>query len=223
MPAASHPLVIFDFDGTIADSTAAICQLFNESLVATGFEAVPETEIRQRIGLSLAKIGKELTGLGPEHEGHRALVENYRERCIAGGLAHVRYFDGMQPLLTRFRQAGATLGIATGKGLRGLLENLDANYGRDDFAALACSDQVERGKPAPDLVDRVLKETGFAAHEAVLVGDTTHDVLMGQAAGVETIAVSYGAHDAATLAKSKPDKLLHSVRELGEALLPWQP
>ena len=219
MPAASHPLVIFDFDGTIADSTRAISSLFNASLVATGFEPAPETEIWQRIGLSLAKITEDLTGFAPEHERHQALVQDYRERCFAGGLAHVRYFDGMQQLLTDLQGAGATLAIATGKAIRGLLENLDANHGRDDFASLATSDRVEHGKPAPDLVDYVLSETGFAAKDAVLVGDTTHDVHMGHAAGVDTVAVSYGAHDAAALAASEPTQLVHSVRELRSALL----
>ena len=219
MPAASHPLVIFDFDGTIADSTRAISRLFNESMTATGFESAPETEIWQRIGLSLAKITEDLTGLPPEHERHLALVQDYRERCFAGGLAHVRYFAGMQELLTELRAAGATLAIATGKAIRGLLENLDANHGREDFACMATSDRVERGKPAPDLVDLVLEETGFGPSDAVLVGDTTHDVLMGHAAGVETVAVSYGAHDRAALEDSRPTKLVHSVAELHAALL----
>jgi phosphoglycolate phosphatase len=215
-----YPLVILDFDGTIADSTGAIAALFNESLQATGFEAAPESEIRHRIGLSLAKITEDLTGLPPEHERHIELVQDYRERCFAGGLAHVQYFDGMQELLLELRAQGVTLAIATGKAIRGLLENLDANHGREGFAAMATSDRVQNGKPAPDLVHLVLEETGFAKTDAVLIGDTTHDVHMGHNAGIPTIAVSYGAHSAEQLAPSEPAQIVHSVAELRSALLP---
>jgi phosphoglycolate phosphatase len=110
-----------------------------------------------------------------------------------------------------------TLGIATGKSRRGLDRALDATGLRPYFRASRCADETQP-KPHPAMLRELMAEFDLPAENALMIGDTSHDLEMARAAGVDALAVTYGAHAAAGLLDCGPRGCVASVEELGQWL-----
>ncbi len=138
---------------------------------------------------------------------------------IFAGDAQIALFEGARELLADLRQAGATLAIATGKTRAGLDRAL-SHHGdvSAHFAATRCADEG-RPKPHADMVLHLMDRVAAGPHETVMVGDTTHDLALARNAGVASIGVSYGAHDAAGFGAYAPVGVAGSIREMRELLL----
>jgi len=142
-------------------------------------------------------------------------VERYRA-YFREGEEKMGLFAGMRELIERLA-AERTLGIATGKSRRGLDRALDASGLRPYFRASRCADETHP-KPHPAMLRELMAELDVAADNALMIGDTSHDLEMASAAGVDALAVTYGAHAAAGLIDCRPRGCVGSVSELGQWL-----
>ncbi len=219
MPALDHELLIFDFDGTLADSTAAIADLFLKSIDVAGLTPVAHSEVRSRVGLSLWRIASELYGVPEDHEYCTRLADTYRELCYSGSLEEVELFPGVLSLLRDLHESGRKLAIATGKSLKSLQIHLDAYDLAPLFCSLGTSDRVEKAKPDPEMLELVLKESGVPRERSLVIGDTSFDLEMARAAKVASMAVTYGSHSTDELLACEPDHVAGTVEELRELLI----
>lgn len=200
-------LVIFDVDGTLVDSQGTIHTTMAAAFEDEGLEAPSRGAVRSIVGLSLPQA---VSRLAPDLEGIAL------ERVVAGyklRFSQVRQAQGAaegSPLFAGARAALATLhaqpetllGVATGKSRRGLLHLFEAH----DLAGFFVTTQVaddHPSKPHPSMIETALAETGVAAQDAVMIGDTTFDMEMATAAGVPFLGVSWGYHAISHLTQAK--------------------
>jgi phosphoglycolate phosphatase len=186
-------LVVFDCDGTLVDSQAAICRSMDEAFAIAGLAMPDRIAVRRIVGLSLPQA---LLRLAPEADDEtRALaLEAYKASFRAA-----RSAGTLQELLRRLRDAERLLGVATGMSDRGLGACLARHGVSELFSTLQTADR-HPSKPHPAMLEAALYEAGAAASEAVMVGDTVFDIAMARAAGVRAIGVAWGYHD--------PDELI---------------
>ncbi len=127
--------------------------------------------------------------------------------------ATIPLFDGVLDLLAELRAEGFMLAVATGKTRVGLDRALASNVLVGLFDATRCADEG-RPKPHPDMLLQLMSKLDVAPGETLMIGDTTHDLELARAAGVDAVAVAYGAHEPAGLAASRPLATVHSIGEL---------
>jgi phosphoglycolate phosphatase len=211
-------LVLFDFDGTLVDSQHSIVAAFRQACRAHGLAEVDPTTIRRHIGLPLVEaVAANLP------EAHRvlapAVAESYKQahRALAREAGHDPLFPGAFDAVAALKRAGALLGIATGKGRRGLTATLEKRGLSGQFDVLRSADDGP-GKPDPWMVRSALDELGLAPGDAVVVGDTSFDMRMAGNAGVLGIGVAWGYHGEAELAASGAAEIAPSFAALLEIL-----
>jgi phosphoglycolate phosphatase len=208
MPRRRYDLIVFDWDGTLADSTGIIARSIRE--------AVPdEMAARYVIGLGLADALRTVAPTLPI-ERHPELVAHYRKRYLAAE-QDIPMFEGAVELLAELDRAGYFLGVATGKSRMGLDRVLTKNGLATRFHATRCADEG-RPKPHPDMLLHVMDRLGVAPEATLMIGDTTHDLLLAKNAGVAAVAVTYGAHEREPLARLAPIGTVHSIAELAHWL-----
>ncbi len=204
-------LLVFDWDGTLADSTGLIASCIQRACADLGLAVPPEERARYVIGLGLNDA---LANLVPELplSDYRLLAERYREHYFAGD-SEVPLFAGARDALLELRAAGFRLAVATGKTRRGLDRALGNLGVADCFDATRTADETA-SKPDPLMLHELLAELAVDARRALMIGDTTHDLDMARAAGVAALAVSYGAHPREGLAAAQPLALVERFDEL---------
>jgi phosphoglycolate phosphatase len=207
----SYELVIFDWDGTLMDSTGVIAASLQDACRDVGIAVPSERDARFVIGLGLVDSFNHVAP-GLDHEGQRRLSERYRHHFLARE-SEMPLYDGVRDMLADLHARGRRLAVATGKARRGLDRVLDATGLRPWFEATRCADEGF-SKPHPDMLLMLMEITGVAPRRAIMVGDTTHDLELAANAGVDAIAVSYGAHDAALLETRAAKARCATVAEL---------
>lgn len=208
-------LVIFDCDGTLVDSQAAIGQSMEQAFKGIGLPYPGVAAVRQVVGLSLHDAAKKL--LAPEHHHLAGPLEvGYRDAFAAlraEDRVHEPLYEGVLETLQTLASESILMGIATGKGLRGLEKTLAGHGIADYFVTLQTADQ-HPGKPHPAMLQAALSETGADKANAVIVGDTTFDMMMGANAGVKGLGVSWGYHEPGALQASGAAAILKSMDEV---------
>ncbi|MET0680340.1 MAG: HAD-IA family hydrolase [Burkholderiales bacterium] len=208
-------LVVFDWDGTLIDSAGAIAACIQAACRDLGLPVPDEARARHVIGLGLAdSLAHAVPGLAPSE--YPRVAERYRHHFLARD-ADLPLFPGTREMLKSLRASGHQLAIATGKSHAGLARALAHTGLGDVFDATRCADQCAP-KPAPDMLLELLGMFAVEPARALMVGDTSHDLRMAAHAGVAAVGVSYGAHDAASLAGFGPLELVHSTDELARWL-----
>lgn len=208
-------LVLFDCDGTLIDSQAAIVAAMAAACAAHGFPAPAREAVRRVVGLPLDIA---VAALIP-HAGdsaHARLVASYKDAFAAhrrAGDHPAPLFPGAADALAAVEATGALVGIATGKSRRGLDATLAELGWRDRFVVLKTGDDGP-GKPAPDMALQAMAETGVDAANTAMVGDTTFDILMARAARIRSIGVGWGYHDLEELAEAGADALVGAFHEV---------
>ncbi|MFA5663490.1 HAD-IA family hydrolase [Castellaniella sp.] len=211
LPVATYDAVIFDWDGTLMDSTAHIVGALQGACRDLGLRVPPADEAGWVIGLSLQAA---LYRLVPELGADRVDQFIARYRVHHTRMLHqVQLFSGQDHLLHELHTAGVVLGVATGKSRVGLDASLDQLGLQALFQATRTADEA-RGKPDPDMLLQLLDELRLDPGRVLMVGDTTHDVLMAHAAGVDSLAVAYGAHRPEQLETARPTALAFSVDDM---------
>jgi phosphoglycolate phosphatase len=208
----SYELVVFDWDGTLMDSTRLIAKSLQNACADVGIAVPSEGDALYVIGLGLEDAFRHVAP-GVEEGRKAALAERYRHHFLALEGHGAPLYEGVREMLADLHARGRRLAVATGKARRGLERVLDSSGLRPWFEATRCADEGF-AKPHPDMLLMLLDLTGVEPGRAVMVGDTTHDLELAANAGIDAIAVSYGAHDE-TLLGTRPAKArCGSVAEL---------
>ena len=182
-----------------------------------GLRTVSDTEIRQRIGEPLAPMLSALFGVGGDLLAQ--LVKDYSSAYVAGAATMERPFEGAVALLETLRAAGRSLAIATGKSQNGA-ERATTRMGLAPyFDSVHGIIPGTPGKPHPAVLQRAMLALGVGASDAIMVGDTTYDIDLSAAIGVDSVAVSWGVHDIEILRARGPRAVVHSMDELCDWLL----
>lgn len=195
-------LIVFDWDGTLMDSTHKICHCIGAAALDCGIPDPGPAVSRQIIGLGLTEA---LRTLFPtlSVEARHQIAERYRHHFIEADTSPTPLFPGVREGLERLKKEGYHLAVATGKSRRGLEKVMAESDTRSFFGATRCADEC-RSKPDPLMLEQILQETGIDAGRALMVGDTTFDMEMAVNANMPRVAVSYGAHDRSQLLVHEP-------------------
>ena len=215
------PLIVFDWDGTLIDSIPRIVTSLQYASETVLGEAVSAARARSVIGLGLREAVEKLHPHGDAASQQR-LIDAYKQHFLFESEVPAPLFPGAEALLRRLREAGHTLAIATGKSRQGLERNL-AEHGLGElFAATRCADEIA-SKPAPDMLLDLLRQFDLDASQALMIGDSEHDLQMAQNAGVGAIGVCCGVQNRQSLQKYAPLACFDRVSELGDWLLRPEP
>lgn len=209
-----YPLIVFDWDGTILDSHQTIVDCMQQACRDLGLP-VPEAERASHvIGLGLHDAMR-IVAPALEAARYPEFVARYRAHFLRGEET-IRLFPGMEALLD-WLAASRRLAIATGKSRRGLDRALAATGLSRCFSASRCADETTP-KPHPAMLLELMDELDVPPSEVLMIGDTSHDLEMARAAGVDAVAMSYGAHPAERLRACGPLGCFGSVAELASWL-----
>lgn len=204
-------LIVFDWDGTLVDSTALIARCLQDTARDLSLPIPNDQQARYIIGLGLLDSMKYLFP-GLEAERYSEVTARYSYHFLAGH-ENVQPFNGAADLLATLNDAGYVVGIATGKSRRGLERALDLSGLARFFHITRCADEGFP-KPHPDMLHFLMDSVATPVTRTLMIGDTTHDVGMAHNAGARAVAVSYGAHDKADLIQATPLACVDSVAEL---------
>ncbi len=188
-------LAIFDCDGTLVDSQHSIVAAMQGAFDAVALTCPARAEILSIVGLSLPQA---MARLLPEAEPdfHALMVEHYKSCFMAmrgAGAVSEPLYEGVAALLDALEAGGWHLAVATGKSDRGLTAVLAVHDLAGRFVSLQTADR-NPSKPHPAMIEAALLEAGARAEEAVMIGDTSFDMLMAGAAGVAALGVGWGYH-----------------------------
>lgn len=209
-------LVLFDCDGTLLDGQHMILDAMRSASKTCGVPSLEDHVVRRIVGLSL---GVAIERLFPDH---RAAHEDIREAFVERfhflretEQGHEPLYDGIREMIEKLHGAGILMGVATGKSRRGLKHALKTHDLANYFVTLNTADDGP-GKPDPAMVYNALKETGVAAENTFMVGDTTFDIHMARAAKVTAIGVTWGYHEEHELVDAGADHMLHHISGLSK-------
>jgi phosphoglycolate phosphatase len=207
--------IIFDLDGTLADSTDCVVAAAQAVAAQAGITGVSDDAIRSRIGEPLGPMLAALFGASGDVLAQ--MVADYSATYVRLTATLERPFAGSTKLLEALRAQGWALAIATGKGQHGA-ENAMRRMGMDHhFDTIHGILPGTPGKPHPAVLQRALDALGVAAEDAIMIGDTTFDMDLSAALGVRNAAVAWGVHSAELLRGRQPDFFAKDMA----ALLTW--
>jgi HAD superfamily hydrolase (TIGR01509 family) len=190
---------LLDLDGTLIDSNDAHAHAWVTALASSGFD-IPFARVRRLIGMGGDKLLPEVADVTKDSPQGERLSKDWERIFVRDYQPHLRPFPQVRALLTRLREAGLRVAIASssqGAQLDALLRIADI---ADLLDGVTSSDDAAQSKPDPDIVGAALRKLGLAPTEAVLIGDTPYDIAAAQPLGVRTIAVRCGGWGDADLA-----------------------
>ncbi len=201
MPRKQFDLIVFDWDGTLMDSTVAIVKCIQAAARDVGLPVPSDEAASHVIGLALPEAMQAAVPDMPAAMSPR-MVERYRYHFLTKDHELV-LFKGVREMLNELSQQGYFLAVATGKSRVGLNRALNAAGLLSLFDATRCADETF-SKPHPAMLQELTRELGQDMRRTVMIGDTTHDLLMAKNAGAAAIAVEYGAHPVDQLQACRP-------------------
>lgn len=212
----NYDLIIFDWDGTLANSTQLIVDAIRKASADAGLVIPSQEAASSIIGLGLKEALLELFGAVPEHQLQH-LVQRYgfyynREEN------EVPLFAGAAAAVEALHARGIQLAVATGKGRNGLNRALERSGIQSYLHATRCVDECH-SKPHPQMILELMEELGTHPERTLMIGDTSFDLQMAQNAKVASLAVSYGAHPLNRLLPHNPLAYFDEFKALNEWLV----
>lgn len=206
-------LIILDFDGTIADTRPVILNTFHRTLDAMHLPQHTDDEIAATIGLPLLKA---FPVLHPMDEEMAALCTTTYRRIFEDVNAEigVPMFPHVADTLRQLHNQGCTLSIATSRGYKSVVDFIKGFHLDDIITFVIAAEDVKHAKPDAEPVIKTLKHYGMKAEDAVVIGDTHFDILMGRNAGCTTIGVSYGNGSRESLIEAGADMVVDDFAEI---------
>ncbi len=209
-------LIAFDWDGTVADSTAIISRSIQEAVRDVGGTVPSDEQAAYVIGMALMPaLARAAPDVPPEK--YPELANRYRFHFFKHQ-DDICVFDGILPLLAELRARGHWLTVATGKSRMGLNHALQDAQLKGLFDGSRTADETA-GKPSPLMLHELMAEFGVEPERTLMIGDTTHDLQMAQNAGCACVGVSYGAHAPDGFAQFDPLFVADSAAQLRAWLL----
>ncbi len=199
---------IFDFDGTLMDTSEVILATIKATIKQMGLPEKTDDECRSIIGIRTDEAGRYLY---PDleisnKEFARIFRENY-ERLKAEAME--KPYPGVMNTLKTLHDTGHGLAIASSRRESSLKEYLDQLGIRDWFKMIVGAESVAKGKPDPEPVLTILDRLGWSAADTLVIGDADVDILMGNGAGCQTCAVTYGNGSLASLQSAHPTFIIN--------------
>lgn len=209
--AKRYDLLVFDWDGTLMDSTASIVRAIQLAFRDLGRAVPTDEQARHVIGLGLADA---MRYLDPELEQAEILqvVDYYRHYYLSRD-HEIELFAGVREALTRYREQGFWLAVATGKSRKGL-ERALAHSGMAELFDVTRTADETYSKPHPAMLEQIIDFTGSDPRRTLMIGDTSHDLLLAQNARADGFGVSYGAHPRHELERYPSVCIVDSFAEL---------
>ncbi len=197
----AYPLIVFDWDGTLMDSTGHIVFCMREAITKLEMPPLTDQQISHIIGLGLPEAVKTLY---PQITADDAqiLVDGYRQIWLHHPF-EAPLFDNALNILKKLADQNVLLGVATGKSRRGLDKVLNETGLADLFVTTRCADECH-SKPHPQMLSEIIDFCGVQPAETLMVGDTEFDLLMAKSAGADSVGIGHGAHDLPMLQACEP-------------------
>ena len=208
-------LAIFDCDGTLVDGQHMIISSMKQASEKYGIAYPGDEQFRRIVGLSLleaiSRVFPDLTD--NDHQLLKAeFIEHFQHLRTLNDY-HEPLYDGVRDAINKLNDMGVLLGVATGKSTRGLKKTL-LNHGLENhFITLNTADDGP-GKPHPSMINVALSEAGVEKENAIMIGDTTYDMIMAKNAGVKSVGVTWGYHPEDELKSSGAQHIIHHISEL---------
>jgi phosphoglycolate phosphatase len=211
-------LVIFDLDGTLIDSVALIVETVTNAFAAVDEPVPDERAIRSISGIT-ARDAMAILAPTAAPERVNTILESYRAHYRSNaGVAREPMFRGALEALDRLQADPSTiLAVATGKGYNGAVTLLERHGIIGRFQSIQTPDH-NRGKPDPQMIETALAKAGATRAQAVMIGDTVHDMRMAKAGGVAAIGVTWGYHERTELTAEGADVVIDSFDQLDGAI-----
>ena len=212
MSHSDYKLLIFDWDGTLADSISRIVEAMHVASERSGFELRDDLAVKGIIGLGLPEA---IRTLYPDI-GDDQLIDfrqHYADHYIAAEAVPSPLFEGVVESMEAFRAQGYHLAVATGKARRGLDRVLKAHGWEDYFDITRAADETA-SKPHPLMLEQILAHCNLRPGQALMVGDSSFDLQMARNAGMDSVAVSYGAQSIDALKLFEPALAIDHFAEL---------
>ncbi|MDE1196942.1 MAG: HAD-IA family hydrolase [Pseudomonas sp.] len=207
-----YELLIFDWDGTLSDSIGRIVEAMRAAADLAGRPVRDDLAIKGIIGLGLPEA---IRTLYPDITANDLIDfrQHYADSYMAMDVEPSRLFDGVRESLEAFRAEGYRMAVATGKARRGLDRVLKAHGWMEYFDATRAADETA-SKPDPLMLNEILQHCGVAPEKALMVGDASFDLLMARNAGMDSVAVGYGAQALDSLLQFEPALAINHFSEL---------
>lgn len=212
-------LAVFDCDGTLVDSQAAICRAMDECFTSHGLTPPDRQATRRIVGLSLPQA---MRALLPDADPnlHDLLTQTYKSafhRHRAEGLVQEPLFDGIAEAVQALEEAGWLLGVATGKSDRGLRLCLERHGLHSRFVTLQTADR-HPSKPHPAMLHAAIAEADAIPEATVMIGDTSFDMMMAREGGAHALGVAWGYHAPEELQAAGAATVVGTAAQLVEQL-----
>lgn len=207
-----YKLLIFDWDGTVIDSAARIISSMQKAAQDLSQPELTDDAVRNIIGLGLPEAIRVLIP-GVDDSLIPQMRERYGHYYLGVDETPTELFEGVEKTLNNLKDKGYRLAVATGKSRRGLNRVFEDTGLEYLFETSRCADETT-SKPHPHMLEEILDETGLTSSDAVMIGDTEFDLEMGVRAGMDTIAVSYGAHHIDRLTAYNPVLIMDRFPDL---------
>lgn len=208
-----YDLLIFDWDGTLADSAGYIVSTLQKAIAALDLPPREDWQIAELIGLG---ITDGMRRLYPEYEIATLLklLMTYRQHAVPARVYEAPLFDGAEHALSSLHADRYRLAVATGKPRAGLDGALSTHTALQPlFEITRCADETA-DKPNPRMLSEILAATGVNAERALMIGDTEYDMAMACALGMPALGVACGVHDAGRLRKAGACAVIEHVAVL---------
>ncbi|WP_050460586.1 HAD-IA family hydrolase [Herbaspirillum autotrophicum] len=207
--------IVFDWDGTLMDSTSTIVRCIQAAARDLGLPIPDKSAASYVIGLGLQDaLQAAIPDVDPKY--YPRIVERYRHHYL-GQDKDLTLFDGVPAMLDDLKQQGYFLAVATGKSRVGLNRALNSTGLLSRFDATRCADETF-SKPHPAMLQELTRELGQDLSRTLMIGDTTHDLQMAINAGAGGVGVEFGAHPAEQLRALNPLYCAASIRDLHQWL-----
>lgn len=210
--------LIFDFDGTIADTSSLIIATLRSTIEDMGLPNKEEGDLKSMIGIRLEDMP---SYLWPGKEVEKNLfVNTYRKLFVENKKKYpVNCFNGVKGMLRLLHDQGYNMAIATSRSVESLRNFLQDLGLEDCFQMLVGGENVKSGKPSPEAVNLILEKMNWKAGETMVVGDMAVDILMGKGAGCMTCGVTYGNGTIEDFEKAGSDLVIDEMSGLGMIMI----
>ncbi|MDD5592181.1 MAG: HAD family hydrolase [Candidatus Omnitrophica bacterium] len=203
-------LIIFDLDGTLVDAYPAIISSFNYTMHRLGYPKQSKLSIRRAVGWGDENLLKVFI----RQKDLSAALSIYRQHHEASLIRQSRLFPYVSKVLTYLKDKGYKLAVASNRPSRFsqiLIRHLKI---KRYFSYVLCADKLRRGKPHPEIINKIVKKLVLKPQEVFYVGDMVIDALAGKAAGVRTIIVTTGSSSKEEVKKTKPYRIIRRISGL---------
>lgn len=209
--------VIFDLDGTLLNSLGDLTGAVNHALTAQGFPTHTEAEVRSYVGDGVKQLITRSCPPGTDEATQAAVLADYLPYYAAHNTDKTAPYPGVMTLLWELKGAGYALGVVSNKHAAGV-QALCAHFFGDLLDIAVGADETRPRKPAPDGLLYAMEQLGVAPEDTWYVGDSTVDVKTAHAAGVRSVAVTWGFQDSDRLIAEQPTAMAHEAEEVANAV-----